>query len=182
MHAQPDDKKDLHIVFNPDRFPGPPLYGRWDGKELHREVIDPSANIVRSIQLQPDGTPAVMLERPGPAGTSTRYFAHKTFDGWQEYAAVPADSSQFADDFCCGSNDQLFLLSWDSKQHRLLLWRGSGSQWSVTTIADEWESDPNWWTLRLDSHGSPVVVAAKQAIESACWIHVLRPQHSPKAK
>jgi hypothetical protein len=179
QRAQVDERGEAHIVFHPMRYPGPPLYGRWDGKQLHREVIDPSAVAVHSIQLQPDGIPAAMLQRIGPAGANTLYIAQRTPNGWQQCAVVPADQSLFASDFCCGNDRQLYLLSWDPQRRRLLLWRGSGNEWSVTNIADDWESGPNWWTLRLDSHDRPVVVAARQGIEGACWIQVLRPQSWP---
>ena len=96
---------------------------------------------------------------------------HKGPQGWQEYSRLPISPRG---DFAIGKRGEVTLVAWDSRDRRLVLWRGLGDQWSGTVIAGPFdEGSPNWWTVRLDPQDRPIVVVGRTE-EPHGWLRVLR--------
>lgn len=163
-----------HFAFRPNLFnsdPAPPLYARWDGKTLLREVIDPMASNALSIRLAPDRAPLVLVQRPITANLLKMYLARRTAAGWR-CDALPAEiPDQRGDsDFALGKDGEIYLASWD---RQLLLWRGTAGRWRRTIVADQPQSEGICCWTRTDSHGRPVIVAAR-AYQADGWIRAYR--------
>lgn len=158
----------LHLVFGYSRFnadQAPDCYGCWDGRQLQRDPIDPYQKLsLIEPELAPDGTPVVAM--------SQRLLR---FEGrnWVEFARLP---EPLALDFAVSAAGDVYFTRWDQRRRAMLLWHGREDRFSVTRLVASYpEGEPNWWTIRLDATGQPVIVTG-QIGKPYGWVSVLRPQ------
>lgn len=175
--AQQDRDGRCHFVFGPKRFnadQGPPLYCvSTDGQLAVRETIDPAATAALSLQVAQDGTPFVLLRRPGPGGSSALSLGRRGADQWH-YEPLPHYLSRGFGDFALGPDGQMFFVSWDTESRRLLLHLGHGDQWDSEVVAGQLDAEPTWCAIRIDSHGRPVVIAGRFDTGHGDWVRMYR--------
>jgi hypothetical protein len=165
-----------HFIFRTNRFnsdPGAPIYANWDGKRLVREVVDPGGLNLR-IQVTSEGIPLVLLRRPGPGGSHSYVVGRRTSRERWKYEAEPVPPVGCdVGDFACGPDGEMYVVTfYDEEARRLVMWRQSLGAWHVEVVADEWESDPDWCMVRVDSQGQPVIVVGRSGENS--WVRVFR--------
>jgi hypothetical protein len=156
----------LHMMFRANRCnndPSPSIFARWDGQQLHREIVDPiRPATLCHLAFAPDGAPVVLNDDRLMRRIST---------GWSDFGSLPRSS---ATGFEINGQGTVYFVDWDGGSHRLVLWKGRQNTWSAQSIADKFpEGEPNWCAVQLDQAGRPIVVAARLG-EPYGWVQVLR--------
>ena len=181
MEGQADRKGNLHLLYHylPHNYVGtrPEIYARWDGEELYREVL-PHSFQLSGIRLL-DESPCVM-NKNDEKWSVMKWMGPKQ---WEKRIEIPENCSRLKD-WCFDQKGDLHLLSWDSLEKRVLLWKHHSQNWTISEIArilDIPEHPPQQMThypgglillLRINSSGQMAVLMMNSQMGDG-WIKVL---------
>ena len=125
------------------------------------------------MQFEPDGTPVVVVSRPGPAATARHFLARKLTTDW-DYQPLPAQAGWILD-FAVARDGRKHLLSLDPTTGDLLLYTQVTGEWRASIVAKFLVVRNQSFHLRLDSEGRPAILSGSPNDPVGYQIRLLRP-------